>query len=296
MATPVKCPNCGLMQMRRPTCKACGAALEGMSPPRTATGPEPREAVGPAEVKWFQQNRIPLLAGGIGILLLVLLLIIFGPSGAPGRRGKLTEAERRVALEALQVLRGLQSITTAGVSYRDYAPRVLDAKVQLDRYLGMDSQKRRLMAWKTCQDEGFRQLSLKGAATWDKERRKQAIDEVIERCEELEKTGSSGTAGDKAVKFAIETAMDFYLLAGRAWNAKITGKVPMSEISEHILLDPLYQKCPSVTQPRDEARAAAGPRDKDFAAYDAVVERIPELWACASRLVDEAEETIRGYS
>jgi hypothetical protein len=38
--------------------------------------------------------------------------------------------------EALQVLKGLQSATNAGVSYRDYAPRVTDAKIQADRLLG----------------------------------------------------------------------------------------------------------------------------------------------------------------
>jgi hypothetical protein len=37
--------------------------------------------------------------------------------------------------EALDALRGLQSVTASGVSYRDYAPRVLDAKVKVDRYL-----------------------------------------------------------------------------------------------------------------------------------------------------------------
>src|SRR5580704_13046217 len=38
-------------------------------------------------------------------------------------------------LEALDALRGLRSITEAGVSYRDYAPRVLDAKIKIDRCL-----------------------------------------------------------------------------------------------------------------------------------------------------------------
>ena len=38
-------------------------------------------------------------------------------------------------LEALDALRGLRSITEAGVSYRDYAPHVLDAKIQIDRWL-----------------------------------------------------------------------------------------------------------------------------------------------------------------
>jgi hypothetical protein len=38
--------------------------------------------------------------------------------------------------EALDALRGLRSVTDSGVSFRDYAPRVLDAKVKVDRYFG----------------------------------------------------------------------------------------------------------------------------------------------------------------
>jgi hypothetical protein len=37
--------------------------------------------------------------------------------------------------EALDALKGLRSVTESGISYRDYAPRVLDAKVKVDRYL-----------------------------------------------------------------------------------------------------------------------------------------------------------------
>jgi hypothetical protein len=39
------------------------------------------------------------------------------------------------AREALDALRGLQSVTETGLNYRDYATRVLDAKVKVDRYL-----------------------------------------------------------------------------------------------------------------------------------------------------------------
>src|SRR5207302_1764807 len=38
--------------------------------------------------------------------------------------------------DALKVLKGLQSATSAGVNYRDYAPRVTDAKIQVDQLLG----------------------------------------------------------------------------------------------------------------------------------------------------------------
>jgi hypothetical protein len=37
--------------------------------------------------------------------------------------------------DALRALKALQSAATAGVSYRDYAPRVTDAKIQVDQYL-----------------------------------------------------------------------------------------------------------------------------------------------------------------
>lgn len=37
--------------------------------------------------------------------------------------------------EALDALRALRSVTESGISYRDYAPRALDAKVKVDRYL-----------------------------------------------------------------------------------------------------------------------------------------------------------------
>lgn len=43
--------------------------------------------------------------------------------------------------EALRALKALKSVTEAGVSYRDYAPRVSDAKIIVDRYLqGSDSE------------------------------------------------------------------------------------------------------------------------------------------------------------
>jgi hypothetical protein len=40
-----------------------------------------------------------------------------------------------LAREAIQALKAVQSITTSGVNYQQYAPRVLDAKIVTDRYL-----------------------------------------------------------------------------------------------------------------------------------------------------------------
>ena len=39
------------------------------------------------------------------------------------------------AMESLDALKGLQSVTSVGISYREYASRVLDAKIKVDRYL-----------------------------------------------------------------------------------------------------------------------------------------------------------------
>jgi hypothetical protein len=42
--------------------------------------------------------------------------------------------------EALKALKALQSVTTGGTNYRDYAPRVSDAKIIVDRYLSAVSE------------------------------------------------------------------------------------------------------------------------------------------------------------
>ncbi len=44
------------------------------------------------------------------------------------------------AREALDALKALNSVTTVGVAYREYASRVLDAKVQVDRYLRVNDE------------------------------------------------------------------------------------------------------------------------------------------------------------
>lgn len=43
--------------------------------------------------------------------------------------------ERAPYGEAVDALKALRSVTSSSVSYRDYAPRVLDAKVKVDKYL-----------------------------------------------------------------------------------------------------------------------------------------------------------------
>jgi len=55
-------------------------------------------------------------------------------SKSPASRTQVSSSDVR-AMTAMNELRGLRSITQAGVTYRDYSPRVLDSKVKIDRYL-----------------------------------------------------------------------------------------------------------------------------------------------------------------
>jgi hypothetical protein len=64
--------------------------------------------------------------------------IYFGPVPAE------TATQISLAGEALQALEALQSVTSSGVNYQEYARRVLDAKVKVDQYLkspGQDDQR-----------------------------------------------------------------------------------------------------------------------------------------------------------
>ncbi len=61
------------------------------------------------------------------------------PEGYPTPFRFYTEYKTSPA-EAMKALRGLQSVVSAGVTYRDYAPRVSDAKVIVDRYLAESEQ------------------------------------------------------------------------------------------------------------------------------------------------------------
>src|SRR6266404_6867137 len=58
------------------------------------------------------------------------------PQAMPKKaRVKLSADERRATGEALQGLQSLRSVTEAGLNYPEYSRRVLDGKVQVDRYL-----------------------------------------------------------------------------------------------------------------------------------------------------------------
>lgn len=177
------------------------------------------------------------------VLLLVMLWYSFWPkkdSSTPGSSTpppRLSEVERRSANEALQALKALQSVTEAGVTYQEYSRRVLDAKIQVDRYL---------------QTEG----------------------------------------GDAEIKRSVQEAMDLYVLASSAWNAKITEDYEMFG-AEH----PAIKFCPPVKQIRDEAGGSGRYSDKS---YDLMVGRAKSvsqsfqyLWGCASERIANLERAIK---
>ncbi len=58
---------------------------------------------------------------------------------APAPAGQVPKIS--AALDALQSLKALQSATEVGVSYRDYATRVLDAKVKVDQFVQSSQEK-----------------------------------------------------------------------------------------------------------------------------------------------------------
>ena len=122
-------------------------AAESAPPPSSRLAPDvERKGGAPARQTRSASTRVHgmIVAG----LLIILLFLWYGlanrqpaPSptlattSAPTSRRHLSSAQRQAANEALQALKALESVTTAGVTYRDYAPRVLDAKVTIDRYL-----------------------------------------------------------------------------------------------------------------------------------------------------------------
>lgn len=56
--------------------------------------------------------------------------------GAPAAGGKQCGRGGNAQFEALRVLKGLQSATRGSLSYVDFSPRVTDAKIKVDEFLG----------------------------------------------------------------------------------------------------------------------------------------------------------------
>ena len=136
----VRCPSCGLTQPRAPTCKSCGTVLAPHAAASSApTSSAPTSAhMGPDE---SNRQRKRLVWGGICIILVILIAGGFYVRASPQARAERErvalqeKAERQAASGAIQALKSIQSITTAGVNYQNYAPRVLDVKVKIDQYL-----------------------------------------------------------------------------------------------------------------------------------------------------------------
>lgn len=59
-----------------------------------------------------------------------------------GRAPVVTEPKDSPANDAFNALKAMKSVTHSGLTYREYAPRVLDAKVTVDRYLGSTEKSR----------------------------------------------------------------------------------------------------------------------------------------------------------
>jgi len=274
--TSAKCPKCGLVQMARPTCKACGAALGSPqanptrpSQPDSPTAPDPRTLAKDAISASPSSPRIvvtitPGLLIGSALVLGVLLWLGVqwgrrptqptsvqptqgGSTGVaspakplPKVKPRLSEAERRAASEALQAVKALHSVTTAGVNYNEYLRRVLDAKIQVDRYT---------------QAEG----------------------------------------GDEEVKGRMREAMALYVFAKDAWSVRISERSARGY--DDLAGRPEVGLCPQLKEDIEEwmrrpDRSGREEADRGFKiAYSQ-----PRLWQCASERVAEIDQVLRTRS
>lgn len=157
------------MQMPRPTCKACGAVLGGQAPRpmpeeqkiQVAAQENRKQDAGAKNDQFHPPHPRTTLALMYGLLVVGGLLLagilwygiqstkqpgpgesVLSGSQSPAASQvsplkpmrplpSVSEAERRSAYEAVQALKALQSVTRAGVTYNEYLPRVLDAKIQV---------------------------------------------------------------------------------------------------------------------------------------------------------------------
>lgn len=147
--------------------------------------------------------------------------------------------------EAMNALKGLQSVTRGGITYTEYAPQVKAAKSLVDRYLREPPEQ-----------------------------------------------------GSRAARAAIAEAMQYYVLASAAWNARVArGDYAIAGA------DPVIEKCPELKRVVDEAYAERAKTPaylkstptSALTAYDdgrAVAANLPIVWACASDKIAEAERVM----
>jgi hypothetical protein len=143
---------------------------------------------------------------------------------------RLSADERRTATEALQGLQNLRSVTEAGLNYSEYSRRVLDGKIQVDRYV-------------------------------------------------------NASGGNQELKNGMAEALDLYLFAGAAWNAKIR------EAYTEVGFDRRIEMCPVVRTFRDAATSGQY-ISLDEAKGIRVATSVPLIWSCASARVREIEQEL----
>jgi hypothetical protein len=264
---PGICAQCGgqLAEGAR-YCSQCGAQAKELPLPRNVppeganrglSDPPPRVTISQAKpMPSGPRANIPV------IYWLVLITILFGIAGGvwylrmkdrqlasvleppspsapsipspppPPPKPRLSEPERRSVEEALLALKGLQSVTTAGVNYTEYSRRVLDTKVQVDRFLD-----------------------------------------------------TSG--GDPELRQSIREAMDLYLLASDAWNAKV-----MKEYTR-VAEDPRVNLCPQAKADRDDTMGNQYVSRQEARGI-AVSVSSPTFWQCASERIAVANQRLKG--
>jgi len=133
-------------------------------------------------------------------------------------------------MDGLQALQGLRSVTEAGLNYVEYSRRILDGKVQVDRYV-------------------------------------------------------NAKAGDIELRKKMAEAMEFYLFAGDAWNAKIRKEY------DGIGSDPRVDLCPLLRELRDRARGGEYISVEQARGISVAV-GVSTIWSCASAKIREVEETL----
>ncbi len=153
------------------------------------------------------------------------------PSATPKKPPvKLSADERRAAGEALQGLQSLRSVTEAGLNYAEYSRRVLDGKVQVDRYL-------------------------------------------------------NAGGGNRELKGQFAEALELYLFAGTAWNAKI--REAYFEVSSDRRID----LCPAAREFRDGATSGQYVSLEEAKGIR-VATSVPLIWSCTSARVREIEREL----
>jgi hypothetical protein len=95
-------------------------------------------------------------------------------------------SERQAAQEAARALKAVQSVTQLGVTYREYQPRIGDAKIKVDQYVARSGHDVRLgallnrvMGYYTLANQAWA-VSIRGDGAPDWHERKEAVWKVMQ--------------------------------------------------------------------------------------------------------------------